>query len=117
VDLAAQVGDEAGLIVEGSFTSIRDVFSSMAWGWLPLGPLITQRFDAVERIGKVGSPVLIVHGSADALIPPSLGQTLFERAASPKRWVLVEGGSHHNTNALGQAAYREALRELFGLGS
>jgi uncharacterized protein len=27
----------------------------------------------------------------------------------------VEGGSHHNTNSLGQAQYRQALRELFGL--
>jgi len=117
VDLASQVDDEAGLIVEGSFTSIRDVFNSMRWGWLPLGPLITQRFDAAERIGRVGSPVLVVHGSADRMIPPSLGHTLYERANGPKRWMLVEGGSHHDTNARAQDAYREALRELFGLGS
>jgi hypothetical protein len=29
--------------------------------------------------------------------------------------VLVEGGSHHNTNAVGQPLYREAVAELFGL--
>jgi uncharacterized protein len=27
----------------------------------------------------------------------------------------VEGGSHHNTNLVGQAQYRVALAELFGL--
>ncbi|MDP2417659.1 MAG: alpha/beta hydrolase, partial [Hydrogenophaga sp.] len=29
--------------------------------------------------------------------------------------VLVEGGSHHNTNSVGQAQYREAIAGLFGL--
>ena len=117
IDLAAQVPDEAGLIVEGSFTSVRDVFSQMRWGWLPLGPLITQRFDAQAKVARIGSPLLVVHGSEDRLIPPALGKALYDRAAAPKRWLLVDGGSHHNTNAVGQSAYREALRELFGLAS
>jgi fermentation-respiration switch protein FrsA (DUF1100 family) len=117
VQLAAEAADEAGLIVEGTFTSIPDVFSTMKWGWLPLGPLITQRFDAASRIARVGSPVLVVHGSEDRLIPPALGRDLFERAAEPKRFVLVEGGSHHDTNRRGQPQYREALAQLFGLSS
>ena len=115
VRLAAAVDDEAGLIVEGSFTSIADVFSTLKWGWLPLAPFITQRFDAGSTISRVGAPVLVVHGSEDTLIPPALGRSLFERAKDPKRFVLVQGGSHHNTNAVGQAQYRQALAELFGL--
>ena len=117
VRLAAEVDDEAGLIVEGGFTSIPDVVSSFKWGWLPVGPLITQRFDAAARIASVGAPVLVVHGSEDTLIQPALGQALYERAASPKRFVLVEGGSHHNTNSLGQHQYRQALADLFGMRS
>lgn len=115
VNLASEVGDEAGLIVEGSFTSIPDVVSTFRWGWLPVSPLITQRFDAASRVAGVGSPLLVVHGSRDQLIPHRLGQALYERAQSPKRFVLVEGGSHHNTNAVGQAQYRQALNDLFGL--
>jgi alpha-beta hydrolase superfamily lysophospholipase len=115
VNLAAQVADERGLIVEGSFPSIREVVSTFKWGWLPVGPLITQRFEAGERIGQVGAPVLVVHGSEDRLIRPELGRRLYEQAAEPKRFVLVEGGSHHNTNSLGRAQYRAAMAELFGL--
>lgn len=115
VHLASEVGDEAGLIVEGSFTSIPDVVSTFRWGWLPLSPLITQRFDAASRVAEVGSPLLVVHGSRDSLIPYRLGQSLYERARGPKRFVLVEGGSHHNTNAVGREQVRAALSELFGL--
>ncbi len=115
VNLAAEVDDEAGLIVEGSFPSIPDVVSTFKWGWLPIGPLITQRLDAGSRISRVGSPVLVVHGDNDSLIQPKLGRQLFEQAGEPKRFVLVQGGSHHNTNAIGQPLYRQALTELFKL--
>jgi hypothetical protein len=56
-----------------------------------------------------------VHGSQDTLIRPELGRALFERAGGPKRFVLVDGGSHHNTNAVGEGRYREAIADLFGL--
>ena len=116
VQLAIDVADAKGLIVEGTFTSIPDVFQSMRWGWLPITPLITQRFDSAEKIGRVKVPVLVVHGEHDSLIRPALGKALFERAAAPKRFVLVEGGTHYSTNGLGEAQYRDALRDLFGFG-
>jgi hypothetical protein len=115
VQLATEVDDAAGLIVEGGFTSIPEVVASFEWGWLPVGPLITQRFDAAGRIERVRAPVLVVHGSEDRLIRPELGRALYERAPEPKRFVLVEGGSHHNTNWVGQPLYRQALAEMFGL--
>jgi alpha-beta hydrolase superfamily lysophospholipase len=116
VQLAGEVADSRGLIVEGTFTSIPDVFRSFKWGWLPLTPLITQRFDSAEHIRRVRMPVLVVHGSADRLILPELGRALYEQAPQPKRFVLVEGGTHYSTNGIGQALYRDALRDLFGLG-
>jgi len=115
IDLAARVADERGVIVEGTFTSIPDVASSMKWGWLPVGPLITQRFDSVKKVTQVDSPLLVVHGSNDALIEPSLGRRLYEAATGRKRFILVEGGSHYSTNSLGQAQYREALAQFFSL--
>jgi len=115
IELAAQVEDEHGTLVEGTFTSIPDVVSSFKWGWLPVGPLITQRFEAVKRVPDIGSPLLVVHGANDTLIPPELGRKLFDAATGRKAFVLVEGGSHHNTNSVGQAQYRVAINELFGL--
>ncbi len=115
VDLAAKVTDETGTIVEGTFSSIPDVASSMKWGWLPVGPFITQRFESVRKVAQVGSPLLVVHGENDSLIPSALGRKLFDAAQEPKAFVLVPGGSHHNTNSVGQPLYREAMARLFGL--
>jgi alpha-beta hydrolase superfamily lysophospholipase len=116
VRLAAEVGSTSGgLIVEATFTSIPDVYRTLRYGWLPLTPFITQRFDAASRIGQVASPVLVVHGSADGLIRPELGQALYERAPSPKRFVLVPGGSHHNAQRVGREQLQAALIELFGV--
>ncbi len=115
IHLATEVNDESGTIVEGTFTSIADVVSTTKWGWMPVSLLITQRFEAARKVGKIGSPLLVVHGGEDRLIAPDLGRKLFEAAAQPKLFMLVEGGSHHNTNSVGQAQYRQALAQLFSL--
>lgn len=115
IDLASRVEDERGTIVEGTFTSIPDVASSFKWGWLPIGPLITQRFSSIDKVGRIGSPLLVVHGTNDTLIRSELGQRLFEAATGKKHFLLVEGGSHHSTMWVGQGRYREAIRQLFSL--
>jgi len=116
VRLAQEVPDEAGLIVEGAFTSTIDVVRTTSWGWLPIDWLITQRFDAASRIAQVGSPVLVVHGSEDTMISPQLGRALYEQALPPKLFLLVQGAVHENTDVIGHEKYRHALHELFGLG-
>jgi alpha-beta hydrolase superfamily lysophospholipase len=115
IDLAAQVHDEQGTMVEGTFTSIVDVASSMKWGWLPIAPLVTQRFESVAKVAKIGSPLLVVHGSNDNLISSELGRRLYEAYEGRKKFILVEGGSHFSTMSVGHGRYREAVKELFGL--
>lgn len=115
IDLASKVDDERGTIVEATFTSIPDVASTMKWGWLPIGPLITQRFEAVRKVSKIGSPLLVVHGDSDRLIDVELGRKLYAAATGPKKFLLVAGGSHHSTMAVGFDDYRHALAEMFSL--
>ena len=115
IHLAAQVTDESGTIVEGTFTSIADVVSTFKWGWMPISAFITQRFEAIRKIDQIGSPLLVVHGGRDQLINPDLGRKLYEAAIEPKLFVLVEDGSHHNTNSIGQPQYKAALAQLFKL--
>jgi fermentation-respiration switch protein FrsA (DUF1100 family) len=87
----------------------------MKFGWLPVGPLITQRFESIKKVAKVGSPLLVVHGANDRLIQSALGRRLYEAATGRKQFLLVEGGSHHSTMAVGLTQYREALAQFFSL--
>jgi fermentation-respiration switch protein FrsA (DUF1100 family) len=119
IDLAAQVDDERGTIVEGTFSSIPDLADTMNYGWiqgawLP-GALITQRFDSMHKVAKIHSPLLVVHGANDNLVASALGRKLYDAAAGPKKFVLVEGGTHFSTMSVGQAQYREALSQLFSI--
>jgi alpha-beta hydrolase superfamily lysophospholipase len=120
IDLAAKVDDESGTIVEGTFTSIPDLAGTMKWGWLqgswlPLELLVTQRFESVKKVAKIGSPLLVVHGDSDSLIASKLGRKLYDAAQGRKKFLLIEGGSHFSTMSVGLAQYREALAELFRL--
>ena len=115
IDLASKVDDEQGVIVEGTFTSIPDVASNMKWGWLPVGPLITQRFESVRKVAQVHSPLLVVHGSEDTLIPSTLGRRLYDAATGRKAFLLVDGGTHYSTMAVGQGEYRKVLAQFFRL--
>jgi alpha-beta hydrolase superfamily lysophospholipase len=107
----------AGLIVEGAFTSLPDLVGTFKYGWLPVGPLISQRFDSAARIGHLKVPLIVVHGAQDRLVPSALGRNLYELAPAPKRFLLVEGGSHHNASAAGLGDLKDAMAGIFGLGA
>jgi pimeloyl-ACP methyl ester carboxylesterase len=104
-----------GVIVEGTFTSIGELFQTFKWGWLPLTPLITERFDSLAAVPMIKSRLLVVHGSDDSLVPSRLARALYDRATAPKRFLLVEGGTHWSTSWRGADQYRAVLQEFFGL--
>ena len=119
IDLAAQVEDERGTIVEGTFSSIPDLAGTMNYGWLQgswlPGALITQRFDSMRKVARIHSPLLVVHGENDNLIASALGRKLYDAALGRKQFLLIEGGSHFSTMSVGQEQYRKALAQLFSI--
>ncbi len=115
VDLARRHPEASGLVLEATFTSVQDMVAHSAWGFLPVSLILTQKFDAISKIGEVKMPVAIVHGTRDTIVPYEMGEQLFEAAHEPKRFISVEGAGHHNLGAVGAAQYRQVLSELFKL--
>jgi len=105
----------AGLIIESTFTTLADMAKEVTW--VPVGVLLSQKFDSVSKMAKVNIPVLVVHGAADQFVPSRFSQALYDAATAKKRLLLVEGGSHNNSMRAGADDYRRALSELFGLGA
>ena len=114
-ELAKRRPDAAGLVLEATFTSVREMIDRSAWSFLPVGLILTQEFDTLAKIGEVKVPVLITHGTRDSIVPFEMGEKLYAAAKSPKRFIKVEGAGHHNLSGAAFDEYRTALAELFGL--
>ena len=52
--LARNNPDVDGLILESTFTSIREMARQYAWGWLPVDLVLTQRFVILELTAQNG---------------------------------------------------------------
>jgi alpha-beta hydrolase superfamily lysophospholipase len=115
IDLASALPPDAvaGVIVESTFTSISDLVRGMRYGWLPgIDLVVTQPFDSATRIGKVQTPLLILHGTADGVVPHTMADQLYARAGSQtKRLVKIEGGTHSGFRG-GAGVVREAVVEF-----
>jgi hypothetical protein len=83
------------VVLEAPYTAVSDIAAARYW-FLPVRALVLDKFDTRSIIGDVTSPVLIVHGSEDRLIPLSHGEAVFAKAREPKRLEVIEGGGHTN---------------------
>jgi fermentation-respiration switch protein FrsA (DUF1100 family) len=99
----------AGLVLEAPYTSIVDVAAS-AYPFLPVRPLIIDRYESTKYIAQVRVPLLVLHGEQDRVIPVAMGRELFRLANEPKRLATFPGGGHSNLYIDGNGAL-EAMRK------
>jgi len=57
-----------------------------------------QQYDLCRSAASLDRPLLIVHGSADELVPVNNAREIYECAQKPKRLEIVEGASHRFDN-------------------
>jgi len=84
------------IIANATFASYRDLAEHH------LGTIgkeiVSDRLSPIQHIAELeGTPILIIHGTADTTIPLNHGKNLFEAAKQPKTFWAVTGGTH-NTN-------------------
>ncbi len=113
IDLASKHPDAAAVIVESSFTSMRAMV--MRW-WLnyllPVDWLLTEQFDSLSKIRSLKVPILLIHGTADRLIPASMSQTLYAAAPEPKQLVLIPNANHDTVAQYGGKRYWQSVQEF-----
>lgn len=97
IDLAARHPEAAALVVQSSFTSMRDMSKRFGFYWLlPVELLLKQRFESLEKMKSIEIPVLIITGTEDIQIPVKMGERLYEAASAFKQLIIIEGGGHDN---------------------
>ncbi|MEH2243489.1 alpha/beta hydrolase [Nostoc sp.] len=106
IDLAVKHPQAAGLIVESSFTSIRDLITYRNMFWMfPVDLILTQRFDSIKKLPNLKMPVLFIHGAADSTVPSFMSQKLYAVAPEPKQLLLVPGADHNDTAVVAGLQY------------
>ena len=80
------------VILESPFTSIVAIARQRYW-FLPVGLLVRDQFDTLDRIGRIEAPLLVAIGERDDIVPPSMGRALLAAAPEPKQlWAAAKGG-------------------------
>jgi pimeloyl-ACP methyl ester carboxylesterase len=111
IELAVHHPEAAGIIAESAFTSMVEM-GKRKYPYLPVEPLLNQRFDSLAKAGSLKIPFLLIHGTWDKLIPYQMSQQLFAKAPQPKSLKLIEGGQHQNVALVAPLEYRAAVSEF-----
>ncbi len=71
--------------------------------------LLRTHYDNRAKIGRVATPLLVIHSPQDEVIPFEQGQRLFAAAAEPKEFLETSGG-HNGPGYLGTEEWRARVR-------
>ena len=79
----AQNKNFAGVILETPFTSMVSVGKSH-YPFFPVSILLKDKYESDKKIKNIKSPILIMHGEVDKLVPFWMGKKLYNLANEPK---------------------------------
>src|SRR3989475_9707180 len=103
----AATHDVAGLILESPFTSARGM-AARHYRIFPRS-LVRLRLDNVGAMPGIHCRALIFHGTADMLVPITMGREVAAAAGGPVEFVMIDGAGHNDTYDMGGKAYRQKL--------
>jgi pimeloyl-ACP methyl ester carboxylesterase len=85
----------AGLAIFSPFTSVADM-ARQVMPFFPTSLLLRHRFDNEAKLPNVTCPILIMHGTHDAIIPFKMSQRLAHIAGDRATFVPVDGADHND---------------------
>ncbi|MEQ8959422.1 MAG: alpha/beta fold hydrolase, partial [Coleofasciculus sp. C2-GNP5-27] len=96
IDLAVKNPSFRGLIVECTFTSMRDMVDHQGiYSLFPADLLLTQKFNSKSKVQDLNMPILLIHGALDEVVPAYMSQILFDTITGSKQLFLVPDADHN----------------------
>ena len=89
----AQNKNFAGVILESPFTSMIDAGKDK-YPYLPVKFLLKDKYESDKKIKNINSPILIMHGKVDNIVPFHMGKKMYELANDPKYSYFSEYDDH-----------------------
>ncbi len=104
VQMASEsVGPFRALVLEASYPSITDI-AARRFPFAPARWMVRDRFDSKAKIALIHTPLLIIHGERDEVIPVEFGRELFDAAVAPKTAKYYPAAGHNDLYDHGAAA-------------
>ena len=101
----------AGMVLISPLPSAARMARRM-FGGLPVHLLIRARFPVRDWVAQRSTPLLVMHGERDEIIPIAYGREVFDAAAEPKQFVALPGAGHNNILMVSGRDYLEPLAEF-----
>lgn len=96
------------VVIDGAFASYR-AMATIVGGQFG-ADLISDELSPKDLIQRItGTPLLVVHGDQDRVVPFAQGKQLFDLANEPKTLFKVADGGHGDSLARDHGAYREKM--------
>ena len=89
----AQNKNYAGVILETPFTSMIDTAKKF-YPYIPVSLLLKDKFENYKKIKNINSPILVMHGEADQIVPFFMGKKIYELANKPKYSYFTKYDDH-----------------------
>jgi fermentation-respiration switch protein FrsA (DUF1100 family) len=86
----------AGIILESPYTSIVDT-AKIYYPYLPVDLILKDKYLSLKKIKNIRSPILIMHGGLDRIVPVYMGKRLFNEIQSKKYGYFPEFDRHMMT--------------------
>jgi len=83
------------VVLEAPFTSIEDI-ASKRYRVFPTKYLVKDKFDNYSKIDHLKSPLLIISGKKDEIVPHEHSIALFNKAKVKKKSVFIDEAIHNN---------------------
>ncbi len=84
-----------GLFLITPYTSIADRAGEL-YPFLPTQLLTKDNFKVLDNVDKINQPILIMHGTADMVVPYSHAQKIFAKAKEPKDFITYIDVGHND---------------------
>tara|TARA_A100000164_G_scaffold237038_1_gene210489 strand:- start:62 stop:862 length:801 start_codon:yes stop_codon:yes gene_type:complete len=81
------------IILESPFTSMENA-AKIYYPYLPVKLLLKDKYDSINKIKIIETPILIMHGMKDDIVPFSMGKELFNKANNPKYSYFTSNDDH-----------------------
>lgn len=85
----------AGLVLRSPFTDLAAI-GRLHYPFLPVRMLLRDRFPLVDHLRTVNSPVTVVYGTRDSIVPPAHSRAVADAAPVLRQLVAVNGADHND---------------------